>query len=228
MTANRRLHYALLLALAFLAHGLLLLNDGIYWDDSYLHFALSQHNWPSIALLGQRGIPTDPYLYWIIGYGGRIFAFKLVKFLAITASSLLVYECCIASRRVPPAQALAIAALSLTYPGDETPVILMTSDYYVYYAIFWIAILLALLSEQSERGAGVRTMMLSASAILFLLSFNLNSLLTFYFGFLVVLIALIPRPRRLAVASQDVLPYQATDRRIVVKCGVSAVHVVEV
>jgi len=164
--------------LAVVAHGLLLLNDGIYWDDWYLYTALQQHNWPAIALLGHRGIPTDPYLYWIIGYGGRVFAFKLVKFVALALVALLVYESCLASRRVPRGQALAIAALSLTFPGDETSVILMTADYAVYYAIFWIAVLLGFLSEN-------KTALLWASIPCFLLSFNLNSLLVFYFGFVI-------------------------------------------
>ncbi len=133
---TRRIDYGLLIALAVVAHGLLLLNDGIYWDDWYLYTALQQHNWPAIALLGQRGIPTDPFLYWIIGYGGRVFAFKLVKFVAYTLVALLIYETCLASRRLRRGAALAIAALALTYPGDETPVILMTVDYVLYYRSF--------------------------------------------------------------------------------------------
>jgi hypothetical protein len=194
MTSNRRLHYSLILGLGFLAHGLLLLNDGIYWDDWYLHVALSRHNWPAIALLGQRGIPTDPYLYWIIGYGGRVFAFKLVKFVSIVLTAVLVYESGLASHRIPPAQALAIAALSLTYPGDETSVVLMTADYYVYYVLFWLAVFLALRAEPHDR-----KLLWLASIVFFLISFNLNSLLVFYFGFLIVMLGLKPPPRRLTV-----------------------------
>ena len=57
--------------------------------------------------------------------------------------AILVYEVC--RLRLSRGAALAIAALALTFPGDETPVILMTTDYVVYYAIFWIAVWLAFL-----------------------------------------------------------------------------------
>ena len=187
---TRRIDYGLLIALAVVAHGLLLLNDGIYWDDWYLYTALQQHNWPAIALLGQRGIPTDPLLYWIIGYSGRVFAFKLVKFVAYTFVALLIYEACLASRRLRRGAALAIAALALTYPGDETPVILMTVDYVVYYAIFWIAVLLGFLSEDRQRSTAAQISLLCASIVCFLISFNLNSLLVFYFGFVIAVFRL--------------------------------------
>ena len=173
---KRGVDYGLLIALAVVAHGLLLLNDGIYWDDWYLYTALHQHNWPAIALLGQRGLPTDPILYWIIGYGGRVFAFKLVKFIALTLVAILVYEVC--SLRFSRGIALAIAALALTFPGDETTVILMTTDYAVYYAIFWIAVWLAFRDSIP---------LFCIAVALFLLSFNLNSLLVFYFGFVIAI-----------------------------------------
>lgn len=196
---NRPLHYALLLGLTCIAHGLLLLNDGIYWDDWFLHVALSQHNWSAIAFLGQRGIPLDPWFYWIVGYGGQVFTFKLVRFVCIAAGGILIYESCIATRRVPSGQALAIVALAITYPGDETPVIQMDSDYSFYLLLFWIAVLLGFLSEDPDRSATGRRTLAACSIVLFLLSFNLNSLLVFYFGFLFVLFLLMPQPRRLAL-----------------------------
>lgn len=184
---QRSFDYGLLIALTFIAHGLLLLNDGVYWDDWYLHTALAQRNWPAIHLLAGRGIPTDPYLYWVIGNGGRIFAFKLVRFITFAAVAILIYECCIQSRRISRGQALAIAALSLAFPGDETAVVLMTTDYAVYYMSFWIAVLLAFLSEFSTSFVTQRVLF-AASLLFFLLSFNLNSLLVFHFGFMIALL----------------------------------------
>src|ERR1700694_4904221 len=80
----------LLGAVALLAHGLLLLNDGIYWDDWLLFPQLQRHDWPAIdALVREAGVtPINSAFLHLFAYApGGAFSFKLAVSLLTVAAA---------------------------------------------------------------------------------------------------------------------------------------------
>ena len=179
-----RYHYIIIVAYALVTHGLLLLNDGVYWDDWLLHT-----NWSNLYSLfaGSGGIPTTAYFHWLMGYlPHTIFCYKLVAFLSITFSGILVYSICNELKFTSRTESLFVALLSLSYPAFQVSMASINTPSPFYYFVFLLACFLAL---RSERKSGVPRYSLRVGALaLWFLSFTVNSLLVFYYGFLLVLI----------------------------------------
>lgn len=182
-------HYIVIVGFSLVVHGLLLLNDGIYYDGWPIYHHLVDKNWNlfHLWLTESGGIPGVAYLHWVIGYlPSMIFIYKLLNVLAITFSGILVYLICNELRLFSRTESLFIALLSLSYPAFQLSVDLIAMPYLLCYCLFLVACFMAL---RFEKRNDLRHYYLRVGSLaLWVLSFSINSLLVFYYGFLSVLI----------------------------------------
>ena len=196
-----------------ITHGLVLTNDGIYWDDWLVYTDFIRHDWSTFwTLVSERGgIPQD-FAYWgsFAFFPGMVPGWKLVAFVAICASTVLIFKLGIKSRLLSPSQAFWVALLAGTYPAFQTWILLGTSQYLVYFSLFlagWLFALNALSSPHRE------WIWWSLAFGTFLVAFRLNSLLVMHFGFLALLIVVMRgswrsmRSRLVVVVSLALLPF---------------------
>jgi hypothetical protein len=151
---------------------------------------LQQRDWTSInALFHEAGMtPVNSGFDVFFAFTpGSVFAFKLTVFLLILAMASAVYLIAVEAG-LNRLLAWLLAALAMTFPGFQDWVLLATAASVFDYALFMVATLLLLYAEHGEPR---RRIVLRAVAIIsFALGFSLNSLLTLYFGSLLLLLAL--------------------------------------
>jgi len=187
-------HMWVIVLTAILVHGLMLLNEGLYTDSWIYFLGRTSNHWDAVyGAYRNSSQPGSGLLFWIIGYfPDMIFAFRLLNFLAIIGSSLLIYQISYHSGYVTRLESLVIALVSLVYPA-------MQAMFYIgHVALIWnffffLAVALAMRSkvETGNRGLYYRV----ASLIMLALSFNLNALLVFNYGFLLFLLIYMQRGR---------------------------------
>lgn len=171
---------------ALLAHGLLLLNDGTYFDDWMLQPLLTESGWSELTnWFSEMGLPLSPYFYRGLKLAGGYYqvAALLTKFF----SAVLVFKLCLRFTWVNRYEALGIALFSLVYPAYQVAVTYCNLIYEFYYLLFLLAAWLLIRSEQTSGPKGPGLIFRLLSLFLFFLAFNLNSLLVFYFTFLLLL-----------------------------------------
>lgn len=177
-------NYVLIIFFGFLAHGLLLLNDGVYWDGWLIYAGKFLDRWDLIeGIYADRGgLPIYTVFHWVLYQSPAfVFGYKLVAFVFILGSALLVYT--IAIRLIDNKHvALFLALIGLTYPANQAIVELIVIPYLLSYFLFWLGCLFVLLAaERASKGS----LWLHAAAIVSLvLSFRMYSLLVYFYGFL--------------------------------------------
>jgi len=180
--------YCFIALVALLVHGLLLLNDGLYWDGWLIYTGIREGNWKRLHVLSfDRGAPTD-FLYFVLlsHFKNILLGCRVVVFTCIILTAYAIFRACSESTFLSRRESLFVALISITYPAFQTWAELSTGHYVVYYTLFWLASLSAL---GSERSRGVRRIVLRCLALAaFFLSFGLNSLLVFYAGFVFLLL----------------------------------------
>ena len=172
-----------------MAHGALLLNDGIYWDDWLLYEHLRLHDWPAIdALVREAGMTplNSAFLHLFAFLPGGVFSFKLVVFLLIVSMAWLVYLIGLEAG-LGRLSAACIAALQMVFPGFQDWVLLATAASVFDFALFLLATWLILRAERATPVA--RRVMQVAAVAVFILSFGFNSLLPLYLGSLLLLLS---------------------------------------
>ncbi len=172
---------------------MLLLNDGIYWDDWLIYPQLHRGDWQSIdALVREVGItPFNAAFLDSFAYlPGGVFTVKLAVFALIVAIACLAY---LIAREagLGRLEAWLVSALAMVFPGFQDWVLLVTAAYVFDLAVFLLATFLLLHAEGAAPVA--RRALRLAAAIAFVLSFGLNSLLTLYYGALLLLLLVLLR-----------------------------------
>jgi hypothetical protein len=183
----------LLGAVALFAHGLLLLNDGIYWDDWLLYPQLQRHDWPAIdALVHEAGTtPINSAFLHVFAYSpGGVFSFKLTVFLLIVAGACLIYLIGLEAG-LGRLTAWCVAALQMVFPGFQDWVLLATAASVFDFVLFLLATFLLLRAERASPRS--RLALRVAAATGFVPSFGFNSLLALYFGSLLLLLLILLR-----------------------------------
>lgn len=181
--------YLVLAAMVLISHGWLLLNKGVYWDDWLIKGFLDDGNWNELRnMTSEMGLPILAFFFWSLKLLGLANSYKLVAFVLILFSSLTVYQIGLRTGWLYRSEALLIALLAAVYPAFQTSILLSTLQYQFFYFIFLVAVLCILISEEAAVGQKQRLFLLSLSFVLFFISFNLNSLLVFYFPFLFFLL----------------------------------------
>jgi len=173
---------AVILALATLAvHGLLLVNDGVYWDGHLIYSYVHDRNWTELStMFRDLGAPQTALLYWVLGSVGDVFLFKLLSFTGILAATLSIWRLGVESRRVTDEEAIWIAALAMAYPAFRAGVEIVMAPSLIAYGCFFIA---AWIDYRAVRRGSAALHAIAAP--LFVVSFSLPSLMALFLGYVV-------------------------------------------
>jgi hypothetical protein len=188
-------------AVALIANGWLVLNDGVYWDDWLLYTQLTKGEWSTVQSTAQQagGIPTYLYVWWAAAFAPpAAVGFKVVSLALLVGAALLIYRICSSSGFCSRTESVLIASVAATFPADHTHVLLITIPYLVYWTLFLAGVLLLLLS--ARRGGASKAALRVAADLAFFISFGLNSLLVLYLGVLVIYAISLHAAHRLAGA----------------------------
>jgi hypothetical protein len=175
----------LIVLYALAAHGALLLNNGVYWDGWMVDSWHRNRNWSAMRrFFSEVGLPAVYYQHRLMArLGGGVFGFRLLAFVTTVLSALAVYALSLRLGALGDLYSLLLALLYLSYAGYH-----MNTDtnvglqYTLPTAIFYWAAYVAL-AAQDQSGAGHLALRVIA-LLAFLIAFNANSLLVYYFGFL--------------------------------------------
>ncbi|MFH0986190.1 MAG: hypothetical protein V1882_11790 [Candidatus Omnitrophota bacterium] len=179
---------AVLFTCTILSHGMILLDNGVYWDGWLMRgwFRQKDYNACRIAT-SQIGLPLYYYCLRFMAMLPRpIFCYKLMSFVGMFLSSFFIYCLCRESGYLTDIQSVCVSILFLFYPANNMMVEPSCMQYGVMHTAFLGACLLGVLAE-SATGAG-QWGMRAGAIVLFFVSFNMNSLLVFYLGFLMLLL----------------------------------------
>lgn len=173
----------ILLITVLLAHGLLLLNDGVYWDGWLVYRYLKDHNYEALyqtyKMAGTWGVPS---LYLTLNYfGNLIFIHKFVVFCCIYTANIFAYFSAKRLNLLSDLECLFIGMLSIAYSSYQAWHELMVMPYAILYAIFYVAVYLLLFSCD-VRSCSKRIIIKTVSVFLFLISFSMASLLAYYYA----------------------------------------------
>lgn len=172
-------------------HGLLLLNDGVYWDDWLILKAHETGDACSIQeWFTESGVPLVGYIHRCMGsFPNTVFAYKATAFCAVVASALLIYANMTLWHVTTPAQNVAVAIFSVSYPAFRVHMLLVMLPFLLCHAVFWAGMLFVGLGfHSSHRQRGLLQTMAAVVTLCF--GFTINSLLLFYMGLMTVLLLL--------------------------------------
>lgn len=207
---NHLLPYCLIALVALLSHGLLLLNDGTYFDDWILKPLLADGNWSELHnWFSQMGLPVSPYFYSGMYLTGEYY--KAIVLLTKFFTAVLIYKICLQFTWVNRYEALGIALLNLVYPAYQVATTFCNLIYEFYYCMFLLAAWLLLRAEQIKGQNGLGLFARLPPLLLFFIAFNLNSLLVFYFSFLLLLFLHLKQVRQISwyAVAKTLLPRYA-------------------
>ena len=174
-----------LFSLTFLSHGLILLNKGIYWDSWILRKWVEKKEWRAMKVFYRAvGMPFFYYVHRSFNLSpNSIWLYRLVCFLSLWSTSALVFLICHNFSPLDQWQSFFIAAMMLMFPIQDMALeFCVTVQYVLTQTLFYCAILLCF--SLNDLNWGIDYLLLrSLMIILFLMSFNMNSLLVFYGAF---------------------------------------------
>ncbi len=184
LCSSKYFHYVIIFGVALLAHGFMLLMDIVIGDGLQLYILLKYRVWDGMYdWFMQASMPLSLYFHWMMGHlPNFVFWYRVVAFLLVLGTAIVVYEIGNALNFTSRTENLFIALISMVYPAYHVSFVLVRVASGLYLFLFFLAALLTVLSSKST---GRWSLVLRVSALLlFLVSFIVNSLLVFYYGFL--------------------------------------------
>ena len=179
--ARRAAPLTAILAATLFAHGLLLLNPGVYWDDWVLLQDVNTVSREQSRILAMsRGIPTDMILWRMVGpLPNMVASGKLLVVALLATIGLLAYR---GARllRLPRGEATAAGCIAVAYPACQTWVLFITTNGAIYFFLFMLGSVLALSANRPSSSLG--NLRRATAALLLFLSYGLNSLLVVALG----------------------------------------------
>jgi hypothetical protein len=182
------LHALLLLVFTLVAHGLILFNDGLYWDGWMIDSWQRRKAWGTMKrFFAEVGMPNQHYLHkFIARFPNRSLVYRLLVVASTYASALAIYLTA-PHFGLDHTQALVLALLYLAYTGYHMNVdCIIVLQYGLPVAMFYWGAYMAF-AAVDHAGAAHWGLRLAALA-LFWGSFSANSILVYYFGFLGLLV----------------------------------------
>ncbi len=179
------LHLGIILFVTFAAHGLLLLNDGLYSDDFLTYHWLKEGRWDvQFFAYNYSYRPIFALLQWILTYIPLDINFqaRLVNFSFIFLAGCLVYGIGVKTRLLTPVESLIVALLSLTYPAFQWHQNISQIGLAFCYSSFLAGIVfdvLALRAPSTKKYYLCRFLSVTFSVF----SLMHSSLIAFYFGY---------------------------------------------
>lgn len=184
-------HALIVIAAATLAaHGLLLSNDGLYWDSLWI-FGLQRPDRIHLLLAhcSQAGNPLIGQLYKGMSLlPNSLFHSRMAALASILLIGVLTRAICLASGFFSEPAALGVALLTVTYTGNQMLIdFSIFIAYYLFQVLFLAGILLAFQAANSTSYTWIPLYLASVTFIF--IGFSINSHLTYYFAFPLTLLA---------------------------------------
>ena len=178
----------LIVGVSLLAHLLLLLNDGVYWDGWLIYTNLLEGDWDfiNVTYTERGGLPIYQFFHWVLGFAPNIiFAYKLAAYLFILFSAIFVFFICL-EVGLNRQESVLISLFSMVFPASQVAFELIIVPYYLSYFMFLFGYLAAI---KAVRISGLQHWYLRISALLLMaLSFRMYSLLVLFYPFCLVLL----------------------------------------
>ena len=173
------------LLVGLLSYGLVILNRGLFLDGWFLEGWSKKETWHILRRFsGEVGMPFIYFLHKAISKAraGKT-AYNFINVISLIGAAYAVSYLCVKSGYLSFQECMWIAALMLAYPGQQIACEKSVTQYFLCTLIFYLG---AVLNIQSELSFGTESVLLwIASLTLLFLSFNMNSLLVYYLGFLI-------------------------------------------
>ncbi len=183
---QRLLSYVVLIFVAVCTHGLLLLNDGVFWDDWLYLMHLYNGHWDIMKYMSiGKGLYVNYFYFQLLNILPKHpLVYKSITFLCIITIAIIIYEICQKTKWIGRTEGLLIAILTMVYPGFQAWDVMLMSKNVLYYTFFLMACLFCLKFETAKGG---RRLFLRICALLFFgVSFHLRSVLPVYYGMLLL------------------------------------------
>lgn len=177
--------WLVLLICALVAHGLLLLNDGIFYDSWFFYIPFLERNWSLLyAGYAETSRPIFTLFYGLIAPApDPVFAIRLTAFATIYAVSLMTF---VISRKLgwlSVSASLLLALFVLLFPSYQVQPENTTTLYMGCLALHLLGVWFALRAEDAQRTV-THIAYRAAAFVCWFISVNTGSLLVFHFGLL--------------------------------------------
>jgi hypothetical protein len=175
----------LILGYGILTHGVIVLNDGLYWDGWILD--VWQQNRDKISmrrLYSEVGMPNLYYEHQILGrFPRRILVYRAISLISILSIAVFVFLTAVHTNAFNTLQATVISLLLLSYPAYAVTFDGVVSLQYTFkIAIYYVGCFLAVTTIGGSDATSMTVFVISL--ILFFVALNANSLLVYFGGFL--------------------------------------------
>lgn len=150
----RRWHWLLVLACGLFCHGVLLTNDGVYWDGWFLRAWLVSGNWAvNHEFFSTVGMPLYAYVNWAFSWlPDPVPGMMAATVACLVGSGLLTYEISWRSRWLTQEEALAVALLGMAFPVFLAAQDIIMLFFIFTHTLFLASVLAALRSMDSQGG----------------------------------------------------------------------------
>jgi hypothetical protein len=187
---QHRSAYIIITLVSFMTHGLLLLNQGIYMDDwlTFSHLFAGDLDYVHLQF-DQGGVSLFGDIWELYSHFSNVSsAMSITVFLTIWFGGILIYRIAINTKILKKWECLFIAIITIMYPAYQAQVINLVGVYHILIFLFLISTWLYLRNTNANKFFRIGIHLITL--ILFGLSFNLNSLLIFYGGVLLISLGL--------------------------------------
>jgi hypothetical protein len=177
----------LILGYGFLTHGIILLNDGLYWDGWMLEVWQQHKDENSMRrFFSEVGMPNLYFEHRILGrLPQRKMAYRMISLASILAIAVSVFLTAVYTNAFNPLQAAMISLLLLSYPAYAVTFDGNVSlQYTLKITLFYMGCFFAVTTISASDAAHVAVF--AVSLILFFAAFNANSVLVYFWGFLLL------------------------------------------
>ena len=177
----------LILGYGILTHGIIFLNDGLYWDGWLVDVWQQNNDKKSMRrFYSEVGMPNLYFEHRILGrLPWRQLAYRAISLVSILAIAVFVFLTAVHANVFNPLQAAVISLLVLSYPAYAVTFDGVASLQYTFkIALFYFGCFLAVTTIGNFDAANMTVF--AFSLVLFFLAFNANSLLVYFGGFLLL------------------------------------------
>jgi hypothetical protein len=175
-----------------LSHGIIFLNDGLYWDGWLVDVWQRNGDRKSMRrFYSEVGMPILYFEHWILGrFPLRQLAYRAVSLASILIIAVFVFLTALYTNSFNPPRAAMISLLLLSYPAYAVSMDGVASLQYTFnVALFYMGCYFAVTTINNPDVAHI--LVFSVSLILFFVAFNANSLLAYFGGFLLFYVWLV-------------------------------------
>ena len=176
---------AVILGYGILTHGIIFFNDGLYWDGWLVEAWQQNKDRNSMRrFYSEVGMPILYFEHWILGrFPRRQFAYRVISLVSILTIAVCVFLTAVYTNAFDPPHAAMISLLLLSYPAYAVTFDGVVSLQYTFkIALFYMGCLFA--ATTINNFDLVHIAVFAVSLFLFFAAFNANSVLVYYWGFL--------------------------------------------